>query len=229
MSVVYLVRHGQASLRSSNYDQLSEKGILQAQMLGKSFRTRVEEIERFESGSLQRHAQTMAAFKEKYRTIASVSVHDGWNEYDHKDIIKQYNSKYDSRLYFTFDIVRKLNPKREFLNIFNAAVNRWMSGEFDAEYKESWTAFQTRTNKALHDLLAKLNEEEVAIVFTSGGVKSAIIQRLMDLTDDHFMRFNTQLVNSGVTKIISTKNRTFVSTINDYSHLELKRDFITYI
>jgi broad specificity phosphatase PhoE len=203
--------------------------MLQAQLLGKSFRTRIDDFEKIEVGSLQRHAQTLAEFKHKFRTTATTSVNELWNEYDHQDIIKQFNPRYNSRLYLTLDIVRKFNPKRDFLNMFNAAVNRWMSGKFDSEYKESWTAFQTRTNKALHDLLATLNEDETAIVFTSGGVKSAIIQRLMDLTDDHFMRFNTQLVNSGVTKIVSTKNRTFVSTINDYSHLEKQRDFVTYI
>ena len=35
MSVLYVVRHGQASFFTDNYDQLSPKGVEQSRLLGK--------------------------------------------------------------------------------------------------------------------------------------------------------------------------------------------------
>ncbi len=229
MGVVYLIRHGQASLRSSNYDQLSEKGELQARITGKSFRNRIEDIDRIELGSLQRHAQTLEHFTSKFRTTANKIVVPDWNEYNHKDIIQQYNPRYSSRMYLTFDIIKKMNPKRDFLLMMNKSMDRWMSGKYDDEYVESWKVFKNRCVNALHNLLESLMDEEVALVFTSGGVKSAIVQHLMNLPDNYFMELNTKFVNCGVTKIVQTKNGTFVSTFNDYAHLEKNRANITYI
>lgn len=229
MSVIYLVRHGQASLRSSNYDQLSEKGELQARILGKSFRNRVDDIDKIEFGTLQRHAQTLEHFSQKFRNSAIRESNADWNEYNHTDIIQQFNPRYSSRMYLTFDIIKKLNPKRDFLNMMHQAMNRWMSGAYDDEYIESWKTFKTRCIDALNKLKNSLSEDEIAVVFTSGGVKSAIVQELMNLPDEYFMQFNTKFVNCGVTKIVNSTNNTFVSTINDYSHLERNRDHITYI
>ena len=51
----------------------------------------------------------------------------------------------------------------------------------------------------------------------------------LELTRNIAVRFNKKFVNCSVTKVVSTKSETFLSTINDYSHFERKRDYITYI
>lgn len=229
MSVIYLIRHGQASIGSSNYDQLSEKGRLQAEILGKSFRSRIDDINILQRGELQRHKQTQAHFESKFRNSANASVHSCWNEYDHVEIIQKFNPAYRRRWYMIADMARKFNPKRDFILMFDKAINRWMSGEYDEEYTESWQDFQNRCNKGLHDLIDELDEDGVAMVFTSGGVISAITQRLLNLPDDYFMRFNKKTVNCSVTKVIYSKHDTFISTLNDYAHFEKERDMITYI
>ena len=229
MSVIYLVRHGQASIGSSNYDNLSDKGKEQAEILGRSFRDRVQGINEIQSGTLQRHTQTLAYFKSKFRTTASISTNECWNEYDHIEIIERFKPAYKRRWYMIADMTRKLNPKRDFMLMFEQAMQRWMSGEYDNDYTETWSQFQNKCNDGLNQLIEKVGEEETAVVFTSGGIISAITQRQLQLSDDYFMQFNKRFVNCGVTKIISTKNGTFLSTINDYSHFEKTRDFVTYI
>ncbi|MEZ5002679.1 MAG: histidine phosphatase family protein [Chitinophagales bacterium] len=229
MSVIYLVRHGQASIGSSNYDNLSERGKEQAEILGRSFRKRVAAINEIQVGNLTRHSQTLEFFRSKYRTTANVSHHDCWNEYDHVEIIQRFKPSYKRRWYMIADMTRKLNPKRDFMLMFEQAMQRWMSGEYDDDYTETWRDFQNKCNDGLNQLIEKVGEDGTAIVFTSGGIISAITQRQLNLPDEYFMQFNKRFVNCGVTKIISTKNGSFVSTINDYSHFELDRKLITYI
>ena len=89
--------------------------------------------------------------------------------------------------------------------------------------------FSKRCNKSLDELFDELGEHRTAIVFTSGGVISAITQNLLDLPDEYFMRFNKKVVNCSVTKVIKSKHDTFLSTLNDYHHFEHNRELITYI
>lgn len=229
MSVIYLVRHGQASIGSSNYDNLSDKGKEQAQILGRSFRNRVQEINEIQSGTLNRHVQTLDYFKKKFRTLANHTQHTYWNEYDHVEIIERFKPSYKRRWYMIADMTRKLNPKRDFMLMFEQAMQRWMSGEYDDDYTETWSEFQNKCNHGLYQLIEKVGEEGTAMVFTSGGIISAITQRQLNLPDEYFMQFNKRFVNCGVTKIVSTKNGTFLSTINDYGHFESQRSLITYI
>ena len=35
------------------------------------------------------------------------------------------------------DMVRKFNPKRDFIKMFDKSMSRWMTGEFDEDYKET--------------------------------------------------------------------------------------------
>jgi broad specificity phosphatase PhoE len=61
MGQLFLVRHGQASLGSHDYDQLSDLGHRQAERLGHYWRERDQQFDAVVIGGLRRHAQTWAA------------------------------------------------------------------------------------------------------------------------------------------------------------------------
>ena len=61
MGSVHLVRHGQASFGSENYDQLSQLGYQQAIALGNAWEAGAWEPTLAIAGSLERHAQTAIA------------------------------------------------------------------------------------------------------------------------------------------------------------------------
>ena len=61
MAQIYLVRHGQASFGSQNYDQLSVLGSEQAKHLGRWWAARDLSVSRVVTGKLQRHLQTARA------------------------------------------------------------------------------------------------------------------------------------------------------------------------
>ena len=60
MSTLYLVRHGQASFGTDNYDQLSATGREQVQVLGNYFASLGERIDTIYSGALMRQRETAA-------------------------------------------------------------------------------------------------------------------------------------------------------------------------
>ena len=58
MSVIYLIRHGQASFGTDNYDQLSAVGREQSTLLGNYFAALGEPIDRIYTGTLSRQRET---------------------------------------------------------------------------------------------------------------------------------------------------------------------------
>ena len=83
MSVLYIVRHGQATFYSGDYDQLSEKGYEQSRLLGRYWRESGLAISEVYSGSLKRQLQTAQACGESYasdgRIWPEVQILDGLN------------------------------------------------------------------------------------------------------------------------------------------------------
>ncbi len=83
MSVIFLVRHGQASLGAADYDQLSPKGFHQSALVGAALRERGATPTSVVSGDLRRHVQTVS-----WAGLADAAVDPRWNEFDHKPILE---------------------------------------------------------------------------------------------------------------------------------------------
>ena len=58
MGVIYLIRHGQASFASSNYDKLSSIGMEQGRILGLALKARGVKPDVLVCGGMQRHRET---------------------------------------------------------------------------------------------------------------------------------------------------------------------------
>ncbi|GAA0855985.1 histidine phosphatase family protein [Aliiglaciecola litoralis] len=232
MSVIYLIRHGQASFGQQNYDQLSPLGHQQANLLGQSLASRVGTFDKVVLGSMLRHKQTLdnclPAMGQSV-TIEDQQIDSGWNEYDHHDILAQLGPDFCDAQSIETWVRAQPNPKSAFETLFNQAMNRWMSGKHDHEYLESWHDYQARIKTALQNVISTSSDANTIGVFTSGGPISVISQHLLGVDANKVMHVNWTLVNCSLTKIVTTKNRTFVSTLNDHSHFEGKhKSLITY-
>ena len=266
MTVIYLVRHGQASFAEQDYDKLSMKGEEQAKILGRYWRE-LESLQespkqgiQFYSGSLLRHEQTAENFLSKYlkdNTQAnsannSLITHSGFNELDHVDILGCFNENWRSfqsmcSSQMTLDNQNNNNRKDNnavgtFQKAFIEAINRWISGENDNDYKESWPQFKSRCIASLHEVLAQntahqkstainaqTSQKRALIIFTSGGVIGVIIGHILGLSDQKSLQISQQLINSSVTKIIATTDGLKLNYLNNYSHLELSgKDWLSY-
>ena len=91
MGSVHLIRHGQASFGSDDYDQLSPVGMQQSTALGMSWEASGWAPTAAVAGSMTRHAQTAIAAIDACGQGDGYDIDDGWNEYDHLAIANAHD------------------------------------------------------------------------------------------------------------------------------------------
>jgi broad specificity phosphatase PhoE len=210
MSVILLVRHGQASWGADDYDQLSATGIEQSRLLGRALAARGIRPDLVVRGSLKRHRQTAEAAVVGAGWDVEVAEDGGWDEFDHLSTLtgsleweEIQGESYDER-------VRR----------FEGTIDRWSSGEHDDEYRESFPVFQARVIAAFDRALERLDSKQTAVVFTSGGPVSWVTVALTEGGLPAWTRLSKVVVNSSVTKVLTGRRGTSLITFNDHSHLE---------
>jgi len=239
MAAIYLIRHGQASFGKADYDQLSEKGSLQSQLLGKYWQA-LATPEKMFSGDLLRHEQTLENFLIGYQgNKPSTVLHSGFNEFNHVDMLTRYDAQWTSFAHMAALISQQPDGNKIFQKEFARALNRWVSGQYDSDYIESWSQFKKRCIAALHDVIQlELNAKKASsiakpsnniCIFTSGGTISVLVQHILGLSDQSTLVINQQLRNTGVTKLLFSKNNLSIDYLNNYGHLSQEgADWVTF-
>ena len=229
MSAVYLIRHGQASFGADDYDRLSERGELQARVLGGALAPLSTRIGAVASGDMLRHRQTAQACLQAMGRAAEWQADAGWNEFDHVRLLVALRPAFADPQRIRAELMAQPDPRRTLQSLFEQAMGRWASGAHDADYAETWTQFRARCKTALSRLLDALPQGEDALVFTSGGPIAALAQDLLQIPDSDGFRLNWGLVNCGVTKLVRGRDGIRLSTLNGHAHFEGEHaDMVTY-
>jgi broad specificity phosphatase PhoE len=224
MPTVLLVRHGQASFGSDDYDVLSETGHQQAEVVAASLAERGYRPTRLISGTLRRQRETAAAFTALGGP--ELEIEPRWDEFDSEDILRHHS-----------DLAVRLEghdegeplSNRVFQAALEAAQTQWVEHAHDSPAAQTWPQFSTASPAALADLGAELRSGETAIVVTSGGAISALLCHLWGAPPSLFPALNRVTVNASVTKLAVGSSGTNVISFNDHSHLEaLDRALVTY-
>lgn len=223
MSQIYLIRHGQASLGKANYDQLSAIGQQQASKLGEHLSRINKAPSLIISGSMKRHQQTADAVLDSFDAnhTAQQIIDPRWNEFDFEILIRRY-----------LEEIAHDQPKptktSEFFSALKKALYAWSDGQLTGEMPETWEQFNERIRSALTDLLS--HDRERIFVFSSGGAISMAIKHVMRLDPGAMIDLNLQTRNTGVSELISSKDRCYVSSLNHVAHLLTPDtiDLITY-
>lgn len=231
MAVIYLIRHGQASFGKEDYDLLSSLGEQQASILGECLQPRVASAPVIIAGTMKRHHQTrdLSGLKNQFPDAKLLETPD-WNEYDHQQILGKFDSRMTTAAGTREVLSAEKNPALAFARIFSDATARWQSGDFDEDYTESWLTFKTRVKQGVDLAVSETEGNDTVFVFTSGGPISVVTQHLLGLPDPQILSVNWTLANCGITKLVKTRNRLFLSSLNDHSHFDFpdKQDLITY-
>src|SRR5687768_7805849 len=90
MSTLYLVRHGQASFGTDNYDQLSSLGRQQIKILAEHLAASGERFDRIYSGTLQRQRETAEILASTLGLDTPIVVHGAYDEYDSDSMLRTY-------------------------------------------------------------------------------------------------------------------------------------------
>ena len=219
MSDLYLVRHAQASFNKEDYDQLSELGYEQSRLLAQRVFQRLKPDSYF-SGSLKRHHQTLAPLLALHQEQLSVEVLSGFNEFDYFDVLQQYRKEWRTKADMMKTMRLSENPMKAFEENFRQSIARWISTEYDSEYKETWAGFKSRVVNELNRILTTAQNASKILVLTSGGPISVICQHLLGLSDHRTFEINATLANTGITRIKFSQTRCSIAGLNDIAHLE---------
>ena len=229
MASIYLVRHGQAGFGKLNYDQLSDTGHQQGELVGTSLMLRGVEAHRVVHGAMQRHRETMQGAQKRWHAYGPVLEMPGFNEFDSDDVIACAFPQFKNKAVLGAWILAQPNKRKAFQELFAKAVERWTSGQHDGDYVESWSVFTARVQCALRELMVAA-EGRNAVVFTSGGPITAIAQQCLGLTDDKAFDMNWTLLNGGITQLLyNSSGKVSLASFNEHQHLaQAGHPFLTY-
>ena len=212
MSVLYLVRHGQASFGTDDYDRLSDLGKEQSRITGRFLAAQGIEPDRIVHGEMLRQRQTAEGLLEGMGLSIDAHVDSGWNEYAAWELTGVLDdvdprAKHDSKI---------------FQGELERGAARWASGEHDEDYRETYKQFTSRVERALDDAVAAMGSGQSTIVISSAGAIAWTAARLIGGDFDQWMAFNRVTINTGITKIITGQSGTSLISFNDHGHQDPK-------
>ena len=205
MPVIHLVRHGQASFGTDNYDLLSTRGHEQAATAGRELARRGTQRPIMVSGSLQRQRRTAEIIAGELGLAGSVvSTDEGWNEFDAHALV-------DARL-GSGGASGGLSSQ-EFQVELDEAMQAWIDVG-----SPTWRSFSDGAIEALASIAEQTPKGCEAIAATSAGVTAAVVGRLLGLDARGVIALNRVSVNASITTVLSGARGLSLLTFNDHAH-----------
>jgi broad specificity phosphatase PhoE len=194
---LFLIRHGQASAGTDNYDQLSARGFEQSKRLGQWLHAHHSTINQVLIGGMQRHLQTWKAIEASYQaagiSLPDAEVNIDLNEFDHHAVFDGFAQQFPDHPSL---LQSKTGGVKALGAMIHAALLAWSQNQIDG-VPESWDAFGQRAQNAFKQL-HELSQERNALVITSGGLISRVAQHALQIDNRAAVDLNLSLRNSGV-------------------------------
>ncbi|TVQ29308.1 MAG: hypothetical protein EA370_15410 [Wenzhouxiangella sp.] len=196
---LYLLRHGQGSLGTADYDRLSAIGQRQSLALGDRIHQELPAAaQRPWCGTLKRHGQTL----ERLNPLTDPVVDPALNEYTVDGLIQ---SALAQAIHLGLEPPGEqafADPKaylETFLAWFPEVLTAWQDARLDCEHNGSWIDFRRRVLSPVSRWRQDMALGLSPVVVTSAGVISTVVADLLgeDLTWQR--ELNVSLYNASVT------------------------------
>ena len=235
MSIIYMVRHGQASFGKPNYDELSERGILQARVLAEYLLQIDLTYDAVYSGEMIRQRDTarevISVYRERGMPIPELRTAPEFNEYDSKSVFTSYMYELAAEDPVTReDLANIYTDRRAFERVFEKVVRRWISGNHDRPGLTTWDEFRERVQGGIRRVMEENGRKKKILIFTSGGPVSAALNMTLGISAEHAMRLAALVANAAITTFLYTEERISLASFNTVSHLVLRNggELVTY-
>lgn len=230
MGRIYLIRHGQASMMADDYDALSDTGVAQSRVVGAWLARRGERFEHVVMGGLRRHAQTAEACLAELGSLAGApTVDPALDEYEADGMIARLRPAFADRAVMRAWLAEQAHPRRAFQAVFAEAFARWTAAEHPQDYAIAWADFRARALAAVARIAAVCGSGQNALVFTSGGPITGIVQHLLGVPDARAGDVHFVLYNAGITELLCRPGSLALSYFNAIGPLEAAgREYLTY-
>lgn len=233
-----MVRHGQASYMSEDYDRLSTIGEEQAIKLGEFWVRHEIQFDACFQGPAQRHARTAEIAADVVKAAGLP-----WPEAEIIEDVDEFDAFRLARLLAPRLVevdpgIRKLNDDfianrhtpeggRSLQKLFEAVARMWSSGQYDSPDFESWSHFRGRVQRAVERIRQTCAGGRNVVVITSGGPIAATVAQALDLDPLAAIEFVWLARNCSFAEFLFSGDRFSMHSFNSIPHLDDRR-LLTY-
>ena len=215
MGVLLLLRHGQGSMGTADYDRLSELGCEQARLAGARLARAGLSSNQVWCGALARQQETARlVLAELGRPPDDLRTDVRLDEYDPAGVLGTSDP---------FATATTAKSRRAVQEALDEALSRWIQG--GTGYPEPHRDFTARVQAAVATLAARPG---TTLAVTSAGVIAVACAQLTGLPAERWPALARVTVNASITKLITGSTGTNLLTFNDHAHLEGDRSLISY-
>lgn len=227
LSTLHLIRHGQASFGTHDYDRLSSLGEQQVRHLRDHYARTGQRLDLIYSGRLKRQRSTAAILAS--HSIDEVRDHTAFDEYDAHALFKAHAELTGLPL----SAVQGSGPPdaRAFQRRLEEVGRQWVAGALDKPGIERWHEFRSRVAEGLGQVMREAGRSKDVAICTSAGTIGAAVGHVLGLADDASLRLSWTIFNSSITRIRFDDSRRSLEVFNAVPHLEAQDDprrLITY-
>jgi broad specificity phosphatase PhoE len=212
MGSLYLVRHGQASFGAADYDQLSDIGREQCRHLGAYWRDRGQRFDAVFTGTLRRHAQSLAGIVEGYGDALPAVALPGLDEYDSEAVVRAIHPG-------PLVAPQDAEAVKQHFRLLRQGLLAWMRGETRPAGMPSHAEFAAGVADALARVLALGVGRQVLIVSSGGPISTAVAQ-VLACPPEACVELNLRLRNSALTEFAFNPKRHHLVSFNTLPHLD---------
>jgi broad specificity phosphatase PhoE len=232
MSVLTLVRHGQASFFADDYDRLSAVGEQQSRLLGRFWGGRSVVFDEVYTGPRLRQQKSAELTGDAYRAAGlnwpEPVVLEDLDEYDLHGLLHRLApqlARRDSEFAQLVETYRENASEaerfRNFQRMFESLVRHWQQTDSTDAGVESWPDFHRRVERVIRHLQTGPGRGRRIAVFTSGGFIGGAVQQALAISDESALQLNWRLRNSSLTEFVFTAQRFTLDSFNGVPHLNV--------
>ncbi len=237
MSLLFFVRHGQASFNGDDYDQLSARGVEQSRQLGLHWTELKLIFDHVYVGPRRRHHQSLDAVAAVYHErglkwpepveLPELDEHSG------QDVLSRSLPDLMQRDPVIREMKEKLRKdsdtaQRDYLRLFQKITRMWVRRELSLPDLEAWHEFRARVNRGIEKMTGTGGSKKNVAAFTSGGPTAAATGFALNLDDEKTLELSWIVRNAACTEFLFSRGRFSLVTFNSVPHLT-NRDLLTFI
>lgn len=225
MSLLVLMRHGQASFGAARYDALSELGQAQARATGQWMHAQGVQPTSVVHGPRQRQTDTAAlllnesGFNLANEKTLSIQQDPLLDEFAEGEEIFTTAQSFLGRSMHT-DGSETARPRHDVLRDYDATCRAWAQGQVVIEGRLSLDDFRSQLRKWLAgQAAAEQPSGQHTLVVTSAGSIAALVCEVMGLPNSSWYSLLRVIRNASLTEVLYSKGQCSLLSFNGVNHL----------
>lgn len=211
MGQLYLVRHGQASFGSDDYDRLSELGRRQCTRLGEFFRDSGIVFQAALTGTLRRQIDSLGCIAQGMQMAPEAQAWPGLNEYDGDALVAALKPP-------PLPPLTSPEGARAHFRLLREGLTAWMEGRTQPAGMPRHADFVAGVRDALDHV--RSNHDGAVLIVSSGGPIATAVAEVLGAPKEAAIELNMRIRNSAVTEFSVSPKRLMLQTFNSLAHLD---------